>query len=203
METHHALKVGTAGWTIPSRYARDFPELGSHLTRYSARFSAVEINSTFRRQHMQRTFEKWAASVPDSFRFSVKFPKRISHELRLIDAEEDVKVFLDQISVFQEKLGPLLLQLPPTLTYDWKTAVAFLKPLQSAQPRIVIEPRHASWFDPEADNLLNDYSISRVAADPAISIRGSRPGGDVNVSYFRLQRRASTIQNMAPTFSLI
>jgi hypothetical protein len=61
--------VGTAGWSLPSRHAADFPTTGSHLERYATRFDVVEINSSFYRPHRLVTYDRWAASVPDDFRF--------------------------------------------------------------------------------------------------------------------------------------
>ena len=63
--------IGTAGWAVPRAFANEFPTHGTGLQRYAARFSAVEINSTFRRSHMPRTWARWAESVPEEFRFAV------------------------------------------------------------------------------------------------------------------------------------
>jgi uncharacterized protein YecE (DUF72 family) len=79
------LFVGTAGWSLDRRYAAHFPGAGSHLQRYSGSFNAAEINSSFHRPHRRSTYERWAASVPEDFRFSVKLPKTITHERRLIE----------------------------------------------------------------------------------------------------------------------
>ena len=78
-----SIHIGTAGWAIPRAVAGSFGEEGTALKRYTGRFDIVEINSTFHRPHRRSTYERWTASVPDDFRFSVKLPKTISHELRL------------------------------------------------------------------------------------------------------------------------
>ena len=80
------IRIGTAGWSIPRPLAEHFPPNGTGLERYAALFTAVEINSTFHRSHREATFVRWADTVPDDFRFAVKMPKRISHELRLLGA---------------------------------------------------------------------------------------------------------------------
>ena len=67
--------IGTAGWSIPAHYAPDFAGAGTHLARYAAQMTAVEINSSFYRPHQRKTYERWAASVPEVFRFSVKLPR--------------------------------------------------------------------------------------------------------------------------------
>jgi uncharacterized protein YecE (DUF72 family) len=180
------LRLGTAGWTIPSQYALAFPSGGSALARYASIFSAVEINSTFRHQHMTKTFERWANSVPENFRFSVKFPRRISHELKLIGAKEELSAFLDDVAVLGAKLGPLLVQLPPSFVYDPQALAPFFRLLEPLPYRIVFEPRHESWFCSEAEAYLKDFNISRVAAHPAVSSSASHPGGATSVAYFRM-----------------
>ncbi len=77
------IRIGTAGWSIPKEHAAAFPAEGSHLQRYAQVFGAVEINSSFYRPHRRTTYERWAASVPEAFRFAVKVPKTITHEHRL------------------------------------------------------------------------------------------------------------------------
>jgi len=76
--TQKKIRIGCAGWSIPSRHAPLFGDGDSHLARYATRFDVAEINSTFYRPHQPRTFERWAASVPASFRFSVKLPRAIT-----------------------------------------------------------------------------------------------------------------------------
>src|SRR5689334_25168406 len=119
------IRVGTAGWSIAARYRPLFPETGSGLDRYAARFNAAEINSTFYRSHKRETYARWMAAVPDGFRFAVKIPKAITHERRLVDAAELVALFIDEVSVLGSKLGPLLVQLPPSLAFDAAVADAF------------------------------------------------------------------------------
>ena len=83
--TSSPVRIGTAGWSVPSRYAAELPPDGSHLERYARRFDAVEINSSFYRPHQRKTYQRWAQSVPSGFRFSVKLPKAMTHEQRLAD----------------------------------------------------------------------------------------------------------------------
>ena len=90
-----AVRIGCAGWSIPSRHAHLFGEGESHLTRYATRFDVVEINSTFHRPHQPRTFERWAASVPREFRFSVKLPRWITHDARLYGTGDALTAFFD------------------------------------------------------------------------------------------------------------
>ncbi len=109
------VRVGCAGWSIPRLAAAHFAARGSHLERYSQVFNSCEINSSFYRPHKKETWERWARSVPADFRFSVKAPKAITHEARLNCGSEVFSAFLEQINGLHEKLGPVLIQLPPSL----------------------------------------------------------------------------------------
>lgn len=179
--------VGTAGWSIASRDQSEFPHGGSHLERYAARFDGVEINSSFHRSHRFETYRRWARSAPAGFRFSVKLPKQITHRLRLIGAEVDIEAFAKQVAGLGEKLGTVLVQLPPSLAFDAKTALSFFAALQTviAAP-IACEPRHASWFTSEADASLVERRVARVAADPARVPEAAFPGGWPGLRYLRL-----------------
>ncbi|MFA6157003.1 DUF72 domain-containing protein [Mesorhizobium sp.] len=178
--------IGTAGWGIPTRYKEDFASAGSHLERYARRFSIVEINSSFYKPHRRETYERWARSVPEHFRFAVKTPKAVTHEQRLVGCEPLVDVFLQQVEGLGEKLSVVLVQLPPSLAFEPAIARAFFTMLSKRTPaRLACEPRHASWFDAEADKLLAGCQVSRVAADPAPVPAAAVPGGWSGLAYFR------------------
>jgi uncharacterized protein YecE (DUF72 family) len=180
------IRIGTAGWAIRKEHAAAFPGAGTHLHRYAQRLNAVEINSSFYRPHRRTTYERWAASVPEDFAFAVKAPRTITHELRLVAAEAALERFLAEVIGLREKLGALLFQLPPSLAFDAPTAATFLKTLRARHAGgIVWEPRHATWFSNEAEALLLEQRIARVAADPATVPAAAEPGRDAFV-YFRL-----------------
>jgi uncharacterized protein YecE (DUF72 family) len=180
-------RIATAGWSIPREVADRFPAAGSGLERYAQVFDAVEINSTFYRPHRPATFERWADAVPSGFRFSAKVPKAISHEARLADCDALVDAFLNEVDSLGEALGPLLLQLPPSLAFDAKLAGRVCERLSGDGERLVCcEPRHASWFTPEVDAWFAMRSIARVAADPARHPGADEPGGWRGLAYWRL-----------------
>ena len=157
-------RIGTAGWSIPKEHAAPFPATGSHLERYAKVLNAVEINSSFYRPHRTATYERWAASVPEEFRFAVKIPKAITHERRLKEAGDLLDRFLLEVAGLGPKLGPLLVQLPPSLAFQDGVADRFLADLRSRiGGSIVCEPRHASWFTPDVDGLLGEFGVARVA----------------------------------------
>jgi uncharacterized protein YecE (DUF72 family) len=162
-----AFLVGCAGWSLNAGVAPSFPAEGSHLERYAQVFSCVEINSSFYRSHQPKTYARWAASVPAAFRFSVKMPRTITHELRLQDCEDLLHAFLEEVSHLGDKLGCILVQLPPSLALDAEKAAGFFGLLRNATPAAVAcEPRHASWFTSAGNAVLRDAGITCVQADP-------------------------------------
>jgi uncharacterized protein YecE (DUF72 family) len=184
--TPSPLWIGTAGWSVASRYAAEMPPGGSHLERYARRLNAVEINSSFYRPHRRETYERWASSVPASFRFSVKVPKAMTHEHRLADCGALLDRFVAEVTGLGDKLGVLLVQLPPKLAFEKRAADRFFRDLrQRFDVAVACEPRHASWFTPAVNDWLAARGIARVAADPAPVTGGGEPGGWNGVSYFR------------------
>ncbi len=147
----------------------------------------MEINSTFYRAHRAATFERWAASVPRAFRFSIKIPRTITHDQRLGRSAPLIDAFLTDLAPLGARLGCLLVQLPPSLEFDARVARNFLTVLRRRFDRgIALEPRHASWFGGRADRLLNDFEIARVAAAPPRAEGGGETGGWPGLAYFRL-----------------
>jgi uncharacterized protein YecE (DUF72 family) len=181
------VRLGSAGWSIPRQVTARFVSAGSHLNRYAQVFNACEVNSSFYRPHKRETWERWARSVPGDFRFSVKAPRTITHEAKLHCSSEILSAFLQQIKLLQDKLGPVLIQLPPSLEFDQPQARKFLTMLRrSYTGDVVWEPRHRSWFDDRVDHLFTEFYIARVAADPACVPAAGRPGGLASLVYFRL-----------------
>jgi uncharacterized protein YecE (DUF72 family) len=179
--------VGTAGWSIPRIDSEHFPDMGSSLQRYSARLPCAEINSTFHRPHRPSTYERWAGEVPDSFRFAVKLRRTITHDQRLASTEALVSAFLEEIAPLGGKAAVLLVQLPPSLAFDAAVAGAFFTHLRKATRLLLAcEPRHASWFGAEADAMLAEEEVARVAADPVRVDGAGTPGGWRGFSYYRL-----------------
>jgi uncharacterized protein YecE (DUF72 family) len=181
------IRIGCAGWNIPKQFAKHAISTGSHLERYSHLLNCSEINSSFYRPHRNTTWQRWRDSVPTGFRFSVKMPRTITHEAKLNCDSQTLSLFLEQVSWLGDKLGPILMQLPPSLQFDSSRARSFLSLLrQSYAGELVCEPRHPGWFDPEVNELLAEFRVGRVAADPACVPAASRPAGDGSVVYYRL-----------------
>lgn len=185
--TQPSLFLGCAGWSIPRAEIAHFPDVGSHLQRYAQVFNAVEINSSFYRDHLPLTYRRWAVAVPGGFRFSVKFPRSISHERRLRSCDDLLDSFLSGVHELDGRLGCLLLQLPPTMEWDRALVLSFLDRLRRVHAGpVACEPRHASWFHPEVSRELATRAISRVAADPALRVEAQLPAGDRRLQYLRL-----------------
>lgn len=178
--------VGCAGWALSSKVAALFPAEGSHLERYAQLFPSVEINSSFYRPHQTKTYARWAASVPAAFRFCVKIPRAVTHELRLRQADAALGAFVDQAAGLGDKLGRLLLQLPPSLALNRHEALGFFAVLRGlTSVPVVCEPRHASWFTPEAADMLRDAGVACVHADP-LPVPGVESAGHPHTLYIRL-----------------
>ncbi len=165
--TSGLLRIGCAGWSIPAVSAAAFPAAGSHLERYAAVLNTVEINSSFYRPHQPKTYARWAASVPDDFRFSVKLPRSITHDAQLRDIGAPLAQFAGEAGALGGKLGCILVQLPPKLAFDGAVAERFFLDLRAAFAcTLVCEARNPSWFGADASALLREHGITRVIADP-------------------------------------
>ncbi|QBF26764.1 DUF72 domain-containing protein [Pseudomonas tructae] len=179
------IHLGCAGWNLSRLHADEFSPCGSQLQRYAAHLNAVEINSTFYRSHRPQTYARWAASVPGQFRFSVKVPKVITHEQRLDACEGLLDRFLDECAHLGDRLGCLLLQLPPSLEYDAAVAHRFFAYLRERYAGwVTVEPRHRSWSTAHA--LLIDFQVAQVAASPSRFAADAQPGGWPGLVYWRL-----------------
>jgi uncharacterized protein YecE (DUF72 family) len=120
------IRIGTAGWSLPRALAEDFPGAGSHLERYARRMNAVEVNTSFYRPHKRAIWERWAAATPEDFRFSVKTPRLLTHDQRLMNPDAALDVFAEQVAGLGDKLSVLLVQLPPSLMLDVAVVGPFL-----------------------------------------------------------------------------
>jgi uncharacterized protein YecE (DUF72 family) len=182
-----SLIIGTAGWSIPVKDAELFDEGGSSLQSYATAFGGVEVNSSFHRPHRRTTWTRWGDSVPAHFRFAVKIPKAITHQQKLMDCENLLDTFLEEVSGLGSKLAVLLVQLPPKLSFEAAVASDFFTMLSSrTAARVACEPRHMSWFENNAESVLQGLKIARVAADPALTQKSSIPAAWPHLRYWRL-----------------
>jgi uncharacterized protein YecE (DUF72 family) len=172
------IRIGTAGWSIPRAMAAGFPGEGTHLARYARVMHCCEIDTSFYRSHALDTYRKWAALTPRGFRFAVKLPRSITHDARLRNARIPLERFLAEVAGLGSKLGVLLVQLPPSLEFEARIVRSFFSLLRKRfEGAVVVEARHASWFEPAAGDSLARLRVGRVAADPALVAVATHPGG--------------------------
>ena len=166
------MLVGTSGWQYADWrgpvYPRELPQR-LWLEHYASLFATVEVNNAFYRLPERSTFERWRERTPAGFVVAVKVSRYLTHVKRLRDPAEPVARFLDRAHGLGPKLGPVLLQLPPTLRSDAGLLDAALLEFPSSV-RVVVEPRHPSWFDESIRSVLTDRNAALCWAD-----RGGRP----------------------------
>jgi uncharacterized protein YecE (DUF72 family) len=181
------IRIGMAGWALPASHRRHFEGEGSHLARYARVFNATEINSCFYRAHLRSTYARWAASVPDGFRFSVKMPKRVTHELRLVGTEGGARRAHRADFGSRRKARVRARSASPELRLRATAASSFFAALRERYDGdVAVEPRHPTWFAPASTSVLEGFRCARVAADPARVPEAAQPGAWRGFAYWRL-----------------
>jgi uncharacterized protein YecE (DUF72 family) len=163
------LVVGTSGWQYRDWRGRFYPAdlpTGRWLECFAEAFATVEVNNTFYRLPERATFEQWAARTPSDFVFTVKASRYLTHVKRLQDPEEPVARLLERARGLGPKLGPILLQLPPTLRRDTGRLAATLAAFPAGR-RLAVEARHESWFDPSVYGVLERHGAALCLTDRA------------------------------------
>jgi len=167
-----AIVIGTSGWQYASWRGRFYPPevaQAGWLEHYAERFAVVEVNNTFYRLPKESTFADWARRTPDDFVFVCKMSRFFTHLKRLRDPEQPVGLFLERAAPMGEKLGPVLVQLPPTMKADVQRLDAALAAFPPSV-RVAVEFRHDSWFTDDIRGVLERRGAALCLAD-----RGSRP----------------------------
>ncbi len=159
--------VGTSGYNYPEWRGTFYPEklaTAKMLPYYAERFPTVEINYTFYRVPTEKLLAGWAAATPKSFTFTLKAPRRLTHDAKLQPSDDLLDVFCRTARTLGPKLATLLFQLPPTFKKDAGVLRAFLAQLPEGT-RAALEFRHASWFDDEVFEALRSRNIALCVAD--------------------------------------
>jgi uncharacterized protein YecE (DUF72 family) len=186
---HAAMRVliGTSGYNYPEWRGTFYPEKFSTnrmLGFYAERFPTVEINYTFYRMPTEALLAGWSAGTPAHFVFTLKAPKRITHDAKLQRCEEQIQAFCRAARALGPKLGVLLFQLPPTFRKDANVLRSFLEQLPE-RTRAAFEFRHASWHDDEIFDALREKNVALCVAD---SEKMSTPVAvTADYAYFRLR----------------
>ena len=182
------LLAGTSGYSYKEWLGHFYPEklaAGAMLRYYAERFATVEINNTFYRMPAPDMLARWSEEVPDHFAFTLKAPRRITHEKRLREAEAEVTEFLRRAATLGSKLGVLLFQLPPFLRKDLPRLRDFLEALPPGR-RVAVEFRHDSWQDDEVYEALRTRAAMLCVTD---TDEGDTPFvATADCGYVRLRR---------------
>jgi len=170
------LHLGTIGWSYSFWRGNFYPNKAASkdfLAYYSRKFTTVEVDSTFYRIPNQQTVANWENQTPNGFRFSLKFPRVITHVKMLKDCQRETNLFLERTTMLKEKLGPLLLQFPPSFGVEHLSSLAdFLGKLPKSQ-RYVVEVRDARFLNERFYSLLRESNVALAWVDstfmPSIS----------------------------------
>ena len=158
--------TGTSGFAYKewkgSFYPEDMKDSGM-LPFYASHFNAVEINNTFYRMPSEKVLSGWAEEVPPEFRFVLKASRQITHIKRLKEAAEPLEYFLRNARVLGDRLGPILIQLPPNLKLDLDRLRAFLDLIPN-DVRAAFEFRHESWHDEAVFDALREHAAALCIA---------------------------------------
>lgn len=189
--------IGTSGYNYPEWkghfYPADLPS-AKMLPYYAARFPTVEINYTFYRMPNEKLLTGWAAQTPFPYKFTLKAPRRITHDSRLKNCGELVRAFCAVAATLGDKLGALLFQLPPNLKRDLDLFDAFLADLPPRAPA-AFEFRNQSWFDAAVTDRLAARGYALCVAD---SEKLSTPlSVTADYAYFRLRDEGYTPEDIA------
>ena len=165
-----ALHIGAMGFSYADWVGSFYPagtRAADYLARYAERFDCLELDTTFYAVPRASAVQGWREHTPPHFRFAAKLPKTITHDNHLRDAEPTLHRFLDAIAPLGDKLGPLLIQLPPDFhaTEDNQQALADFLRLLPSEYDFAAEFRHRSWLTDETTDLLRQYGVAWTMID--------------------------------------
>jgi uncharacterized protein YecE (DUF72 family) len=192
-----AIWVGTSGYNYPEWRGSFYPEklpTAKMLPFYAERLTTVEINYTFYRSPNPSILAGWSRQTPPHFRFTLKAPKRITHDAKLRDCAESLKYFLETAATLGPKLAVLLFQLPPFFRKDLAVLDAFLEGFP-AGTRAAFEFRHASWLSEEVFERLKARNLALCVADSEKTTTPVEMTADYG--YFRLRDEGYTPDHIA------
>jgi uncharacterized protein YecE (DUF72 family) len=161
------INIGTSGWSYKHWKGAFYPQEMKpieYLLFYTQHFDITEINASFYRLPLKSTVENWVKKVPKHFRFCPKINRYITHIKRLHDPEETVARFFEVFEPMKEKMGPVLVQLPPSLKFDYDVAEHFYSTLKKnfKEYSFAMEVRHETWMAEESLTLMSKYDMAFV-----------------------------------------
>src|SRR5207244_3413200 len=187
--------VGTSGFSYSGWRGQFYPrriKSTEMLGYYAQRQGTVEVNTTFYRTEPEDVVAGWVASVPPAFRFAVKAHRRITHNRRMPNLEDAVRILALEAAGFGERLGPVLFQFPPTAPFD-DSLLPRIVPLLPSHWRVAFQFRHPSWHTPEVADLIEGMGAAMVHGDGE-----AEPGplGRGSFVYLRLRRETYSPQRL-------
>ena len=208
MDTKANIHIGTSGWHYTHWKGTFYPEKlppREYIRYYLNYFQSVEINNSFYKLPSEETFRIWKESVPEDFIFAVKASRFITHMKKLKEPAQSIARFMHGVDALEEKLGPILFQLPPFWNLNLERLQEFLEVLPRGY-RYALELRNASWYDERVYQLLEEHGIAfciyelerhlsplLVTAD-FVYVRLHGPGGKYEGSYTEESLQAWTVK---------
>jgi uncharacterized protein YecE (DUF72 family) len=200
MNSSNRILVGTSGFAYKEWKGIFYPEdlpAKKYLSYYAQHFSTTEVNNTFYRMPTAKLCEGWYAEVPDDFSFTLKLSQRITHFKRLRNVDDEMGFFLDSAAGLKEKLGPILVQLPPNFKKDTEVLEGFLNKFAS-KGKLAFEFRHESWFADDVYDLLRQHKTTLGVVEKE---QGEGPDTPREVTgslvYMRLRKGDYSAEEMA------
>jgi uncharacterized protein YecE (DUF72 family) len=187
--------VGTSGFSYSGWRGTFYPrriKSTDMLAYYAQQLGTVEVNTTFYRTQPSDVIAGWVRSVPPAFRFAVKAHRRITHNRRMPNLEEAVRILTEETDAFDDRLGPVLFQLPPTAPFD-EGRIERISALLPTQWRVAFQFRHRSWHTPEVARLLERLGAALVHGDGEAEPGPLHRGAFI---YLRLRREAYSSQRL-------
>jgi uncharacterized protein YecE (DUF72 family) len=164
------LYIGTSGWSYKHWSDIFYPKEikpDKYLEYYLTKFSCVELNASFYHLPLKNTVSGWMIRTPATFRFCTKLNRFITHQMKLVNIEKSLQKYFDVFETMKDRLGPVLIQLPPGLSYDKQLIVNFFDLLKDKYNfyRFAIEVRHESWINDNFFDMLANSGIALVISD--------------------------------------
>lgn len=161
------IHIGTSGWSYKHWEEIFYPpklKPADWIVFYSNHFKITEINTSFYRLPLKETVINWTKKVPRSFLFCPKMSRYLTHMKKLIEPEETLEHFFEVFEPMQKMMGPVLIQLPPSLKFNYDRADHLYHLLQTKYKKyeFVMEVRHNTWLDEESLTLMTKHDIGLV-----------------------------------------
>ncbi|MFY9732968.1 MAG: DUF72 domain-containing protein [Candidatus Acidiferrales bacterium] len=170
------IRLGTSSFTADGWNGSFYPKgtrSSDYLGYYSSRFDTVEVDSTFYRCPTIEAVRNWALKTPPGFIFSLKVPRKITHEKVLVDCDKEFEQFVNTVDVLGEKLGPMVLQFPffdeevftTPVQFESRLKAFFVKLPRVCDYRFAVEIRNKYWLKPRLLDVLRENNVALVLQD--------------------------------------